>query len=81
MGFLVLQGYGSAMALIMAIGAQNAFVLGKGVQRHYHWPVAAICILCDLALISAGMLGAGLRSVWEVSFFFPFTVLRRFRVF
>jgi len=59
MGFLVLQGYGSAMALIMAIGAQNAFVLGKGVQRHYHWPVAAICISCDVVLISAGMLGAG----------------------
>ena len=53
------KGYMAAAVLIMAIGAQNAFVLAQGVKRQYHWPVATICILVDALFISIGMVGAG----------------------
>ncbi|WP_293267230.1 LysE family transporter [Neptunomonas sp.] len=53
------KGYLAAAALIIAIGAQNAFVLAQGVKRQHHWPVAAICIFVDVLLISFGMIGAG----------------------
>lgn len=53
------KGYMAAAALIMAIGAQNAFVLAQGVRRQHHWPVAAVCILSDALFISLGMMGAG----------------------
>jgi L-lysine exporter family protein LysE/ArgO len=46
-----------AIGLIMAIGAQNAFVLAQGLRREHHLPVAALCILCDAALVSAGVFG------------------------
>lgn len=50
-------------SLIVAIGAQNAFVLAQGLRRQYPWMVAAICALCDLALIAAGVFGlAGLLA-------------------
>ncbi|RVU30787.1 MULTISPECIES: LysE/ArgO family amino acid transporter [Neptunomonas] len=61
----LLQGYLTAGALIMAIGAQNAFVLAQGVKRQNHWPVATVCIVIDMVLISAGILGAGaLIQAW-----------------
>lgn len=43
--------------LILAIGAQNAFVLAQGLRREHHWPVALLCILCDAVLICAGVFG------------------------
>lgn len=54
-----LQGLGMGASLIMAIGAQNAFVLSQSIRRDHHVPVAAICIICDCALISLGVLGFG----------------------
>ena len=45
--------------LIVAIGAQNAFVLTQGVGRNHHVAVAALCILCDAILISFGVTGVG----------------------
>lgn len=50
-GLLVTAG------LIVAIGAQNAFVLAQSLQREHHLPVAALCILCDILLITAGVFG------------------------
>lgn len=55
----VFQGYMAAAALIIAIGAQNAFVLAQGIKRQHHWAVASVCIFIDACLISLGMLGAG----------------------
>lgn len=55
----VITGYATAAALIMAIGAQNAFVLAQGVKRQHHWPVVWVCIAGDALFISLGMLGAG----------------------
>ena len=45
--------------LIMAIGAQNAFVLRQGLLRRYVFVCALICALCDMVLISAGVAGMG----------------------
>lgn len=56
---LVLKGALVSGALIVAIGAQNAFVLKQGLlRRHVFW-VALICFLCDFLLISMGVLGLG----------------------
>ncbi|MGM3388789.1 LysE/ArgO family amino acid transporter [Stutzerimonas stutzeri] len=43
--------------LIVAIGAQNAFVLAQSLRREHHLPVAALCILCDIILVSVGVFG------------------------
>jgi L-lysine exporter family protein LysE/ArgO len=52
-----LSGLAIAIGLIMAIGAQNAFVLAQGLRREHHLAVAALCILCDVLLVSAGVFG------------------------
>lgn len=46
-----------AIGLIMAIGAQNAFVLSQSLRREHHIAVALLCILCDATLITAGVFG------------------------
>lgn len=52
-------GFGSGGGLIVAIGAQNAFVLSQGVRGNYHVLIALICILCDAVFITAGIAGVG----------------------
>ena len=54
-----LQGFGMGAGLIIAIGAQNAFVLSQGVRRQHHWLVASLCFFCDATLIFAGVAGVG----------------------
>tara|TARA_Y100001954_G_scaffold51454_1_gene54485 strand:+ start:14479 stop:15198 length:720 start_codon:yes stop_codon:yes gene_type:complete len=54
-----IQGFGLGGGLIVAIGAQNAFVLTQGVRRNHHLAVAALCILCDGLLIGLGVTGVG----------------------
>ena len=49
----------TGLSLIIAIGAQNAFVLRQGLAREHVGPVVAICALSDLALILAGVAGIG----------------------
>jgi len=55
----LLAGMGLGASLIMAIGAQNAFVLRHGLLRTYAIPVAATCTLVDWTLIALGALGFG----------------------
>lgn len=55
----LLAGLGTGAGLIMAIGAQNAFVLRQGLLRQYVLPVVLVCILGDVACISAGVVGMG----------------------
>lgn len=50
----VLTGLGTGLGLIVAIGAQNAWVLRQGVRREHIGLVIAICSLSDLVLISLG---------------------------
>lgn len=46
-------------SLIIAIGAQNAFVLRQGLLKSHVFIIATICFLSDATLISAGVLGLG----------------------
>ncbi|WP_431300720.1 LysE/ArgO family amino acid transporter [Tabrizicola sp. BL-A-41-H6] len=57
-----LQGYLVAISLILAIGAQNAFVLRQGLRREHVAVVVAICALSDAVLIAAGVAGFGALS-------------------
>jgi len=54
-----IQGFGIGGGLIVAIGAQNAFVLSQAVRRNHHLIIALICIICDAVFISAGVAGFG----------------------
>src|SRR4051794_28989935 len=54
-----LSGFGLGLSLIVAIGAQNAFVLRQGLHRQHVGAVVAVCVLSDVVLISAGVAGAG----------------------
>ncbi|MGD9949716.1 MAG: LysE/ArgO family amino acid transporter [Desulfobulbus sp.] len=56
---IVGHGFATGMGLIVAIGAQNSFVLSQGIRRNHHLLVALICIGCDAILISAGIGGMG----------------------
>jgi L-lysine exporter family protein LysE/ArgO len=49
----------TGLSLIVAIGAQNAFVLRQGLAREHVGPVVAICAVSDLVLIVAGVAGIG----------------------
>jgi L-lysine exporter family protein LysE/ArgO len=55
----LLAGLGSGLSLIVAIGAQNAFVLRQGIRREHVGPVALLCALADALLVGAGVLGIG----------------------
>ncbi|GAS92874.1 LysE/ArgO family amino acid transporter [Mycolicibacterium brisbanense] len=55
----VLIGFLTAMTLIAAIGAQNAFVLRQGILGEHVVPVIAVCAISDLILIAAGIAGVG----------------------
>jgi L-lysine exporter family protein LysE/ArgO len=52
-------GVGLGGSLIIAIGAQNAFVLRQGLARNHVFAVALTCVLCDVTLIAAGAVGFG----------------------
>jgi L-lysine exporter family protein LysE/ArgO len=54
-----LAGLGLGLSLIVAIGAQNAFVLRQGIRREHVLVVVAICALSDAALIVIGISGIG----------------------
>lgn len=53
-----LEGFLLQASLIMALGAQNLFVLESGMRRHYHLTVSFVCFLCDLTIIMLGVMGA-----------------------
>jgi len=53
-------GLGLGLSLIVAIGAQNAFVLRQGIRAKHVLAVVAICALSDLVLIFLGISGVGL---------------------
>ena len=52
-------GLGTGLSLIVAIGAQNAFVLRQGIRREHVGAVVAICAVSDAILIAAGVGGLG----------------------
>ncbi|MGZ0211347.1 MAG: LysE/ArgO family amino acid transporter [Actinomycetales bacterium] len=56
---IVLAGFGFGLSLIIAIGAQNAFVLRQGLRREHITAVVLVCALSDIVLIVAGVAGLG----------------------
>lgn len=65
----VVSGLALGLGLIVAIGAQNAFVLRQGLRLEHVGAVVAVCALSDLLLIAAGVLGAGAllsRAPWLI---------------
>ena len=59
MGSVFLQGLALSLSLIVAIGAQNAFVLRQGLRREHVASVVFFCAISDALLIAAGVLGMG----------------------
>jgi L-lysine exporter family protein LysE/ArgO len=57
-----LQGYLVGLSLILAIGAQNAFVLRQGLRRDHVGAVVAVCAVSDAILIAAGVAGFGMLA-------------------
>ena len=55
----LLIGFATGLPLIVAIGAQNAFILRQGIRREHVLPVVAICTVSDIALMAAGVAGFG----------------------
>lgn len=52
-----IQGLVLCLGLIVAIGAQNAFVLRQGLRREHVGSVVLFCALADAVFITAGVLG------------------------
>ncbi|MEX1079663.1 MAG: LysE/ArgO family amino acid transporter [Homoserinimonas sp.] len=74
----VFSGFGLGASLIIAIGAQNAYVLRQGARREHVLAVLLVCILSDVALILAGVAGFGTlieHAPWVVAVMRWFGVL------
>lgn len=54
-----LAGLSAGASLIIAIGAQNAFVLRQGLRKEHVLAIVAVCALSDVVLIAAGVAGIG----------------------
>ncbi|SEO21364.1 L-lysine exporter family protein LysE/ArgO [Duganella sp. CF517] len=54
-----LKGMGLGGGLIVAIGSQNAYLLRQALKKEYVLTCIAICIICDVMLIGAGVAGMG----------------------
>ncbi len=52
-------GFALGFSLILAIGAQNAFVLRQGLRREHVLAVVLVCALSDAVLVAAGVAGFG----------------------
>ena len=71
-GLDLAAGFSLGFGLILAIGAQNAFVLRQGLRREHVGAVVAACALSDAALIAAGVAGFGIlveRAAWIAPLF------------
>lgn len=55
----LIYGLVTGLGLIVAIGAQNVFVLRQGIARRHVFAVASTAALCDAALIVVGVAGVG----------------------
>lgn len=53
-----LEGFFLQASLILALGAQNIFVLESGLKRQHHFLVASLCIFLDYLLVFIGVWGA-----------------------
>lgn len=58
MAQIFLEGLLLQASLIMALGAQNLFVLESGLRRNHHITISFVCYFCDFILIMLGVAGA-----------------------
>ena len=70
---IFLQGFLISFGLIVAIGAQNIYVLKKGLLKEYTFLIASICFLLDSILIISGVKGVGKILELYPSFFIYIT--------
>ncbi|MBE7323758.1 amino acid transporter [Nocardioides sp. Y6] len=56
---VLFTGLFTGLALIVAIGAQNAFVLRQGIRGEHVLPIVLTCLVSDLVAITAGVAGLG----------------------
>lgn len=56
---VLLTGFLTGLALIVAIGAQNAFVLRQGLRGEHVGALVAVCLVSDVVAITAGVAGVG----------------------
>ena len=64
----LLLGFGTMMTLIVAIGAQNAFVLRQGLRREAVAKVVLVCALSDAILVAVGVAGFGtIVKMWPAA--------------
>jgi L-lysine exporter family protein LysE/ArgO len=56
---VVITGLFTGLALIVAIGAQNAFLLRQGIRGEQVLPIVLTCLISDIVAITAGVLGLG----------------------
>lgn len=56
---IYLKGFIVTISLIVAIGAQNAYILKLGLLKQYVLLAVSLCILSDFILISLGVFGLG----------------------
>ena len=68
-------GWLIAISAIMAIGAQNMFLIRQSIIRQHHLWVCTICIGCDTVLMSVGVFGLGKLFNWLPSITFYFSWL------
>lgn len=54
-----LKGFFLSLSLIVAIGAQNAFIIKQGIARNHVFMVSGICFICDVILMGLGVFGVG----------------------
>lgn len=54
-----LHGFVVCFGMIVSIGAQNAFLLKQGILKQHVFWIAFICFLCDVVLMTLGVLGLG----------------------
>jgi L-lysine exporter family protein LysE/ArgO len=71
----LLAGSAFGLGLIVAIGAQNAYVLRQGIRREHVGVVVAICAVSDVALIVVGAGGAGALIAQHATLLAVITVL------
>ena len=57
-----LAGFALGFSLILAIGAQNAFVLRQGLRREHVLAVVLVCAVSDAMLVAAGVSGFGVLA-------------------
>lgn len=60
----LLTGFVVGLGLIVAIGAQNAWVLSQSMRGNHRGVIATVCILCDAVLIVLGVYGLARIQAW-----------------